>query len=225
MSTPCRLAAWMMVSPAKAETVSPFSLNSMTSVPTGGSFIFIVSNLVRKMLRDASNRVRRRLSQAADGCVRHRHRKFLEKFLVPLGGLHQARGLRRADAARRALAAGLVLEETHEVLRGVPRLVVLREDDHRRRADEAAVGLQRVEVERDVAHRRGKDASRCATRKVGVELVAVEHAAAVLGDELLHGDARGRDVNAWLLHAARDREGAQSLAAMAPFVREPLGFA
>ena len=36
----------------------------------------------------------------------------------------------------------------------VTRLVLVGQDDHRRRADEAAVRLQRVEIERNVAHRR-----------------------------------------------------------------------
>ena len=71
-----------------------------------------------------------------------------------------------ADAARRALAAGLVGEEAHQVERGVARAVVLRQHDHRRRADEAAVRLQRVEVERDVAQRRRQDAARRAAGQV-----------------------------------------------------------
>jgi hypothetical protein len=55
---------------------------------------------------------------------------------------HQFRRLLRADAAGRALAAGLVGEEAHGVQRRGARRIVLREHDDRRRADEAAVLLQ-----------------------------------------------------------------------------------
>src|SRR5690349_10082662 len=148
MSVPWRLAAWMIVSPAKAEIVSPFSLNSMVSAFPASSFI-LISDLVREMFRDAADRVGSRLSETADRGVGHRDRKLLEERRVPLLRFHEVRGLRGADPARRALAARLVLEEAHEVQRRVARLVVLRKDDHRRRADEAAVRLQRVEIERD----------------------------------------------------------------------------
>src|SRR5688572_20685269 len=113
MSTPWRFAAWMIVSPAYAETVSPFSLNSIVSAPTGGSFIFM-SDLVREMLRDATNGIGRGLPQAADRGIGHRDRELLEELVVPLLRLHQRRGLRGAHAARRALAARLVLEEAHQ---------------------------------------------------------------------------------------------------------------
>src|SRR5450631_4388955 len=119
----------MMVSPAKAEMVSPFSLNSIVSAFAASSFIFM-SHLVREMLRDAANRVGRGLAEAADGRIRHRDRKLLEKRRVPLRGFHEMRGLRGAHAARRALSARLVLEELHQVQRGIARLVVLRQDDH-----------------------------------------------------------------------------------------------
>src|SRR5689334_2986683 len=116
MSTPWRAAAWMMVSPAKAEIVSPFSLKSIVSALAARSFSFI-SDLVRKMLGDAADRIGRRLPQAADRRVGHGDRELLQERLVPLPRLHQARRLRGADAARRALAARLVLEEAHEVER------------------------------------------------------------------------------------------------------------
>src|SRR5437762_14368420 len=85
---------------------------------------------------------------------------------------------RRANAARRALAARFLVEELHQIGGRGSRRVALRQDHDRRRADEAAVGLQRVEVEGDVALRGGQDAARGAARQVGIELVAVEHAAA-----------------------------------------------
>ena len=46
--------------------------------------------------------------------------------------------------------------------------------------------VQRVEVERDVGHRRRQDSARRAARKVPVELVTVEHAAAVFVDQFRH---------------------------------------
>ncbi len=52
-----------------------------------------------------------------------------------------------------------------------------------RRADEAAVFLQRAEIERDVVHRGRQDAARRAARQIGVERVAVGHAAAEFLDQ------------------------------------------
>ncbi len=95
--------------------------------------------------------------------------KLVEQRRVPLRARHQRDRLFGAHAARRALAAGLVGEELHQVERRVARAVVLRQHDHRRRADEAAVRLQRVEIERDVAERSRQDAARRAARQVAVE--------------------------------------------------------
>src|SRR5512142_2284515 len=127
MSVPWRFAASMIVSPAKAEIVSPFSLNSMVSALSTGSFIFIgsPSDLVREVLGHAADRVRRRLAEAADGSVRHRDRELLQELLVPFLRFHELRGLRGAHAARRALAAGFVLEEPHEVQCRVARAVLV----------------------------------------------------------------------------------------------------
>src|SRR5688572_28288440 len=112
----------MMVSPAKAEMVSPFSLNSIVSAFPTGSFIFM-SYLVREMLRDAADRIRRRLSESADRGVGHRHRELFQQRVVPFGRFHQVRRFRGADAAGRALAAGFMLEELHQVQGRVARLV------------------------------------------------------------------------------------------------------
>ncbi len=57
--------------------------------------------------------------------------------------LDQQRGFGRAVAARRALPARLVREETHHVARGGDGAVLVRQHDHRGRADEAAVRLAR----------------------------------------------------------------------------------
>src|SRR5690349_3630266 len=129
MSTPWRSAACRIVSPAKAEIVSPFSLNSMVSAFEARSFIFMRSYLVPEMLRHAADRIRRRLPEAADRGVGHRDRQVLEELAIPLRRLHQVGGLHGAGAARRALAARLVGEELHHVERGIARAVVLREHD------------------------------------------------------------------------------------------------
>src|SRR5262245_13896165 len=104
MSTPWRFAAWMIVSPANAEVVSPISLKSMvSSAAAARSLSFMRSHFVRKVLRDAANGIRSGLPEPADRCIGHRDRELLQELLVPLRRLHQLRGLRRADAARRAL--------------------------------------------------------------------------------------------------------------------------
>ena len=128
-----------------------------------------------------------------------------------------------ADAARRALPAGFVSEKPHQVQRGIARAIVLRQHDDGCRADEAAVRLQRVEIERDVAQRRGQDAARRAARQVRIKIVSLLHAAAVFVDQLAHGDAGRREMDARMLHAARHRKRAQSLAAMTSLGREPVG--
>src|SRR5258707_14523150 len=102
MSTPWRFAAWMMVSPACAEMVSPFSLNSMTSALPTGSFIFM-SDLAREKCRDALGRVWPRRAVAPDGGVRHHARQLLQQNLGPLLRLHPLRGPLAGDAAGGAL--------------------------------------------------------------------------------------------------------------------------
>ncbi len=72
------------------------------------------------------------------------------KRLVPVRRGQQLDGLLGAGAARRALAAALVLEEAQQVQRHRLHVVLVGEDDHRGRADEAAVGFERAEIERDV---------------------------------------------------------------------------
>ena len=95
--------------------------------------------------------------------------------------------------------------------------------DDRVRADEAAVRLELAEVERDVGHRGRQDAARGAARQVGAEAVAFRHAAAELVDQLARRDAGRRQLDARLPHPARDRVGAQPLAAVPPLAGEPGG--
>ena len=97
------------------------------------------------------------------------------------------------------------------------------EDDHRRRADEAAILVQGAEVQRQVAQARRQDAAGGAPRQVGVEGVARQHAAAVLVDQLPHGDARRGQVDAGPAHPSAHGEAAQPLAAAPAVAGEPAG--
>ncbi len=221
MSTPWRAAAWMIVSPANAAMVSPFSLNSIVSALRPGRSSSFANPLCYRRKKTRTRRNAESTERTLDDAtpsngIANIHAWLFSASSCPsvLSALHgfnqissgkclatqriglgaawprpqieasaittesssssawshffasmRCAALRGADAARRALAARLVLEEAHQVQRRVARLVVLREDHHRRRADEAPVGLQRVEIERDVAHRGGQDAARGAARQ------------------------------------------------------------
>src|SRR5581483_3644871 len=125
MSTPWRFAAWMIVSPGIAETCSPFKVNGIALCSSSAMSFMVVSSrdLVREILDHALDRIRRRLVEAADGSIGHRLRQLVQERLIPFRRLQQLNGLRRADAARRALAARLFGEEFHHVERGVARAI------------------------------------------------------------------------------------------------------
>ena len=97
------------------------------------------STSLRKVFQNGEHRIRRGLAQTADRRVHHRLRQLLQQRGVPPLLLHQLERLDRADAAGRALAAGFVGEELHQVARGAGRGVVIRKHHNRRRPDEAAV--------------------------------------------------------------------------------------
>src|SRR5262249_23181321 len=126
-----------------------------------------------------------------------------------------------ARPAWRALAAGFILEEAHEIEGGSAHVVFVGEDDDGRRADEAAVFFKRAEIERDVRHRCRQDTARGSARQIRRELVSVAHAAAILVDELLHRDSGGREFHAGILDASGDREGAQARTAIAAVTLPP----
>src|SRR5215813_13150770 len=69
-----------------------------------------LGELVGKVFHHADQRVRRGLTQSADRGVAHQLGELVEQAFVPLAVLHQLGRLLGADAARRALAAALVLE-------------------------------------------------------------------------------------------------------------------
>src|SRR5918992_1247339 len=105
------------------------------------------------MLEDALDRVHGRLAETADRRVAHDLGEIAEERLVPSAVRHDLNRLLRADAARRALAAALVLEELEEIEGDAPHVVLVGEDDDGVAADEAAVRLERAEIEREVGHR------------------------------------------------------------------------
>ena len=82
--------------------------------------------------------------------------------------------------------------------------------------------LERAEIERQVGQARRQDAARGAAREIALERMALRHAAAIFVDQLAHGDAGRRELDARLLDAARDREAARPLAAAAALAREPV---
>src|SRR6185312_16160400 len=116
------------------------------------------------------------------------------------------------DAAGRALAAAFILEELHQIQRGSLYVVLVGEDHNRVRPHETAVFFKGSEVERDIGHRCGQDAAGRTARQVALELVAVLHAAAELVDQLAHGDAGRRQLDARILHATRNRKAAETFA-------------
>ena len=168
------------------------------------------------------DRVHRRLAQAADRGVAHDPRQFLQQRLVPVRRGHQLHRLFGADAARRALAAALILEKAQQVERHRLHVVLVGEHDNRGRAGKAAVRLERAEIERDVGHRRRQDAARGAARQIALERVAVGHAAAEFVDQLARGDPGRGELDAGLAHPAGHREGAQPLAPVAALAGEPV---
>src|SRR3546814_6185915 len=75
----------------------------------------------------------------------------------------------------------------------ISHVVLVGKDHDGVRSDEAALLFELAEVERDVRLRGGQDAAGRAARQVGLEGVAVGHAAAILRDQLARRDAgRGR---------------------------------
>ena len=88
-----------------------------------------------------------------------------------------------------------LLERVDDVARGVGRAVVLRQHDHRGRADETAVRLQGVEVQRHVGQPCRQDAAGRAARQIARKRVPLGHAAAQL-DQLKRFRDDAKDVAA-----------------------------
>src|ERR1700734_3970483 len=135
---------------------------------------------------------------------------------------HQLGRLLGADPAWRALAAALILEELHQVKSHRLHIVLVGQNDNRVGAYEAAVFFQRAEIERQVGHGFRQDAARSAARQIGLEAVAVGHAAAELVDQLAYRDAGRRKFHARILDPAGHRKAAEAFALMAALRRDPL---
>src|SRR3990167_2441800 len=158
---------------------------------------------------------------AVDGRTGPPLRQVVQQVGVPLPGLHQRSRLGRAHAAGRALAAAFVFKKPHHVQHRIARAVVLAEHDDGGRADKAAVGLQRVEVQGNLVQAGRQDAARGAAWQVRIELVAVQHAAAVFVDEFLHRDARWSKLDARVLHPPAYAERPQTLTPVATKAGKP----
>jgi hypothetical protein len=81
--------------------------------------------------------------------------------------------------------------------------------------------LERPEIERDVVHGSRQDAAGGAAGQVGAERVVLRHAAAMLGDQLAHGNPGRGDLDAGPFHPPRDRNGAQARASVPPVACPP----
>ena len=220
----------MMVSPGAAATSLPFNWKRIASafIDASRSHSMCASRLaarsfelLRKVPDHAGDGVGRRLPQAADRRIGHRPRQLVQERQIPVfcaisptafsvptrQGVHcphdsSAKKRIRLSAASRARSR---CDSTMTAAEPMKR----------------AVRLQRIEIERNVAERCRQDPARRTARKIAVELVARQHAAAVFVDQLAHGDARGREMHAGLRDAARHRKRAQTLAAVPALTGEP----
>src|SRR5690606_24226517 len=100
--------------------------------------------LIGEITDHAIDGVGRSLAQAAYRGIPHDVRQFVQQFQVPCRLLDECKRLGRADPAWRALTTRLVMEEAGEIARSGHSRVLLRQNDDRGRADEAAVGLQGI---------------------------------------------------------------------------------
>src|SRR5262249_49791989 len=100
-----------------------------------------------------------------------------------------------------ALAAAFILEEFHQIQRRSLDVVLVGKYYDRVRTHKTTVLFEGSEIERNIRHRCRKNAARGTPREIGLERMAVLHAAAELIDQLAHGDAGRRQLHARILHA------------------------
>src|SRR5580692_4707404 len=160
MWVPRRCATAQMVSPGRASTGCP---SSSKMIP-GLAWTLMTNLLCRdppgrwEQLREEANDAREgiggSLTQTANGRIPHALGQLAQELRIPHFLLHQHARLLRADAARCALAAGLVLEETHEIERRAAHIILVRHHDDGRRPDEAAVLFEGSKIQRNVIHGR-----------------------------------------------------------------------
>ena len=151
--------------------------------------------LVAEVADVGQHRVGRRLAEAAERRLLDRLAEVDEALDVALlalavadarDDLEHALG---ADAAGRALAAALLLDEVEEEARHVDHAGVLVHDDEAAGAHDGAELGQRLEVDRRVEVLLGDAAARRAAELRGLELLAVGDAAADVVDDVAERDA------------------------------------
>src|SRR5215475_7762014 len=225
MSMPWRLATCQMVSPSSASTSLPSRMNfTNLDLPLPAVIAFRLSpspapqwsrQFIRKIFQNTQQRIWGRLAKPTNRRIAHRRRQLFQELYVPGTLGHQLGRFLGPDAAGRALAAALVLEKLHQIQRHSLDVVLVGEDHNRVRPYEAAVFFQCSKIERNIGQRGRQYAARRATGQIGLEYMAILHATAKLIDKLTHGDAGGGQLDAWVLHAAGNREAAEALAVVA----------
>src|SRR5260370_1381320 len=116
-----------------------------------------------------------------------------------------------ADAAGRALAAGLKRVEAQQARRGFDHAVGVVHDDDSARPAHRSERLEAVEVGRRVEHRGGEDLGRRAARPEHLDLPPGHGAASQLFDDVAIRDADLDFVVARLLDVAADSDHARAL--------------
>ena len=111
----------------------------------------------------------------------------------------------RAATAGRALAAAFMFEEFQRVQHRVLDVVLIGQNHHGMGADKGAEFSQfAAKIERNVIHRCRQYAAGCAAWIIGLERMAICHAAAIIIDQFADGDAGRREDDARLFHTAGD---------------------
>ena len=141
-------------------------------------------------------------------------------LLEPLDRPHQPVG---ALAARRALAAGLVLVELGPAQRGPQHAGGVVEELQRPGAEHRPGGAHALEVERDVQVLVGQQRGRRAARRPELERVPGREHAARQVDQLAQRDAERRLVLARVLDVPGQREDAEALGLLGAEPGEPVG--
>ncbi len=156
--------------------------------------------LLAEVAQRTEHGIGRGLSQAAHRRVRHHMGQFLEKVQVLQGRLALGDVIEDlvhalgALPARKALSAGLVLQEVHEVLGHVHHAGVFVHDDHAARSHDGACFHEAVVVDGQVEHPRRDAASGRPARLDGLDLRAARRPAADVVNHLRDLDAE-RDLH------------------------------
>src|SRR6185312_4263454 len=90
-------------------------------------------------------------------------------------------------------------------------------------AHETAIFFEGSEIERNIGHGCGQNATGWPTRQIALERVAVLHAAAEFVDQLTHRNAGRRQLDARILHTARNGKAAEAFALVTALRCRPLG--